>query len=121
MRRSRTSISNVNAMASALLGTLLCLASELAFSNPPEPISLEVATPECDSDIVVFKSNPVPLIGHCLSQQQALTQTAVAYLIETARPGYTMIRQGPELALGRLHPEFVVRLANAIQEARKPG
>jgi hypothetical protein len=43
------------------------------------------------------------------------------YLIETARPGTTMIWQGPALAIGRLHPDFVVRLANAIWEARHGG
>ena len=43
---------------------------------------------------------------------------ARAYLIETASPGYTMTLQGAELAIGRLHPEFAVRLENAIREAR---
>jgi hypothetical protein len=43
------------------------------------------------------------------------------YLIETARPGTTMIWQGRELAIARLHPDFVVRLANAIWEARHGG
>src|SRR5262245_28336164 len=46
---------------------------------------------------------------------------ARAYVVETATPGYTMTRQGPELATERLHPEFVVRLANAIREARSAG
>ena len=46
---------------------------------------------------------------------------ARAYVVETATPGYTMTRQGPELATERLHPEFVVRLANAIREARNAG
>jgi hypothetical protein len=32
-----------------------------------------------------------------------------------------MTLQGPELAVERLHPEFVVRLANAIHEARNAG
>src|SRR5262249_59863628 len=43
------------------------------------------------------------------------------YLIETASSGYTMARQGPELAIGRLNPEFVIRLANAVKEARQAG
>src|SRR5262245_13366515 len=42
-------------------------------------------------------------------------------MIETSIPGYTMTLQGTELAIGRLHPEFVVRLANAIREARIAG
>ncbi len=48
-------------------------------------------------------------------------EQARAYVIETASPGYTMSLQGPELAVGRLHPEFVVRLAKAIREAREAG
>src|SRR5262249_37651509 len=46
---------------------------------------------------------------------------ARAYLVETASPGYTMTLQGPEIAIGRLHPEFAVRLEHAIREARSAG
>jgi hypothetical protein len=46
---------------------------------------------------------------------------ARAYLIETASPGYTMTLQGAEVAIGRLHPEFAVRLERAIREARSSG
>jgi hypothetical protein len=49
------------------------------------------------------------------------TARARTYLIETATPGYTMTRQGPERAIGRLHPELVRRLAAAIAEARGAG
>jgi hypothetical protein len=49
------------------------------------------------------------------------TARARAYLIATATPGYTMMRQGPERAIERLHPEFVNRLAAAIAEARGAG
>ena len=45
---------------------------------------------------------------------------ARAYVMETASPGYTMTLQGAELAIGRLHPEFVIRLA-PIREARSAG
>jgi hypothetical protein len=43
------------------------------------------------------------------------------FLLDTARAGHTMMRQGPELAIARLHPEFVTRLAGAIREARAQG
>jgi hypothetical protein len=46
---------------------------------------------------------------------------ARAYLVETATPGYTMTRQGPELAIERLHPLFAIRLADALREARNSG
>ena len=57
--------------------------------------------------------------GACAETDE--TARARAYLIETATPGYTMMRQGPERAIGRLHPEFVRRLAVAIAEARGAG
>jgi hypothetical protein len=44
-----------------------------------------------------------------------------AYLVGTATPGSTMTRQGPDLAIARLNPEFVHRLAGAIREARAAG
>src|SRR5215468_2456530 len=34
----------------------------------------------------------------------------LSYLLQTAHPGDTMNRQGPEVALRLLHPEFVRRL-----------
>jgi hypothetical protein len=43
------------------------------------------------------------------------------YLVQTAVPGGTMTRQGPELAIARLHPAFVHRLAAAVHEAREAG
>jgi hypothetical protein len=46
---------------------------------------------------------------------------ARAYLIETASLGYTMTRQGRQLAIERLHPEFAIRLADALREARESG
>jgi hypothetical protein len=44
-----------------------------------------------------------------------------SYLLATASPGDTMTRQGPEVAIARLNPEFVARLADAIHEARDSG
>jgi hypothetical protein len=124
------SLSNVSALlARAVLGSLLiCLAGKVALSGPGEPVVPETTTPAkptCDSDdIVVYQSSsssPVDL--PCAVHSQTLTEaaTARAYLVETARPGYTMRRQGPELAIGRLHPVFVVRLANAVREAKQAG
>jgi hypothetical protein len=43
------------------------------------------------------------------------------YLIATAHPGTTMMLQGPALAIQRIHPEFALRLAKAIREARQSG
>jgi hypothetical protein len=56
----------------------------------------------------------------CDTDDQAVQQ-ARAYLVETARPGGTMIRQGSDLAIERLHPDFAKRLAHAIRAARSAG
>jgi hypothetical protein len=57
--------------------------------------------------------------GSC--DEDAELQQARNYLIETARPGGTMTRQGADLAIERLQPEFALRLARAIQAARQAG
>jgi hypothetical protein len=64
-------------------------------------------------------SLPVPLPA--AHDGQAAVDRARAYLVATATPGYTMARQGPEVAIGRLHPEFAERLAEAIRKARSAG
>lgn len=57
--------------------------------------------------------------GSC--DEDAELQQARDYLIETARPGGTMTRQGSDLAIERLQPEFARRLARAVQAARQAG
>jgi hypothetical protein len=59
----------------------------------------------------------------CLTQSRSSTELAEArsYLIQTASPGYTMVKQGSELAIERLHPEFAIRLTKALREARDYG
>src|SRR2546421_8278496 len=80
---------------------------------------------DCSSrEIVVSQGNegaPSDYICAVPPRTSAEVSEARAYLIATAVPGYTMTRQGPELAIGRLHPEFAARLAGAIQEARSAG
>jgi hypothetical protein len=55
----------------------------------------------------------------CAAEPDVVSEQA--YLIKTATPGGTMVRQGSDVAIGRLHPEFVTRLAAAIREARDSG
>lgn len=64
-------------------------------------------------------ANPAPALP-ALSGIEAVDH-ARAYLVATATPGFTMSRQGPAVAIGRLHPEFVIRLERAIREARAAG
>jgi len=93
-----------------------------------EPVTLEAGhgiPATCNSeDIVVYAPEPSSARqSPCPADAREADDTARAraYLIATATPGYTMMRQGPERAIGRLHPEFVSRLAAAIAEARGAG
>ena len=52
---------------------------------------------------------------------KSAVEEAKTYLIVTARPGYTMKRQGISLAIERLHPGFVVKLAEALKRAHDEG
>jgi hypothetical protein len=52
---------------------------------------------------------------------KSAVEEAKTYLLKTATPGYTMVRQGPDVAIGRLHPDFIVKLAAAIKLAREAG
>jgi hypothetical protein len=113
----------------AVLGIFLCcLAAQIAISDQIEIGTREKATPAlptCKAEnLLLYKSNP-PSVTEITCEVHRTTLTEVvaarAYLIETARPGYTMVRQGPELSIARLHPAFVVPLANAIREARQAG
>ena len=111
--------------------------SAVAFITPPS--ALDVAPPEGSRVSDVPSLSAPSLVPACGSDQDwngpsadepactASTKTpdeiaqARAYLVETASPGYTMTLQGPEIAIGRLHPEFALRLEHAIREARSAG
>jgi hypothetical protein len=99
---------------------------ELLDASRPNPSAPAVPpTPTCGSnELGVYHPNLSP-IGEpaCGASPGTAAEIAEArtYLIETASPGYTMTLQGPELAIGRLHPEFAVRLESAIREARSAG
>ena len=121
------------ALAPALLALfMLPLPSNVARSDSSAPDAEAAATPSAPAstppcaanDTVVYQ--PTPSTGSepgCATPARTAAEIADAraYLIETASPGFTMTLQGAELAIGRLHPEFVVRLANAIREARSAG
>jgi hypothetical protein len=120
--------------ASALAGTLVAAsiivssASDVALSDASgSDASLDAAPPApgCGSnELAVEHSNPQPDSDQaCADTPRTPEEVAEArtYLVETASPGYTMTLQGAELAIGRLHPEFAVRLERAIREARSAG
>ena len=95
----------------ALLVTGLAPAASLAAEAPPAP--------GCDAQSMLADPGraraPDPA---CIAPDLERDQ---AYLVETARPGSTMLRQGLALAIARLHPTLVRRLAGAISEARPAG
>jgi hypothetical protein len=73
------------------------------------------------ADVIVYQPERSRDLEYSSSPDVTILDFDRAYLVETATPGQTMTRQGPELAIGRLHPEFVHRLAGAIREARQAG
>jgi hypothetical protein len=91
--------------------------SDASRSDPSTPATLSMPARVSD-ELLFFQSNPG---SEPAPRTAAEIAQARAYLIETASPGYTMTLQGPEVAIGRLHPEFAVRLENAIREARNAG
>src|SRR5215468_2997314 len=128
MRQSLAGISNCpTALSVALLAVVMAPSSpDVAFSDASESGALTSAappTPTCGSnELELHEPSPDSEPG-CATAQRTPAEVAEAraYLIETASPGYTMTLQGAELAIGRLHPEFAVRLENAIREARSAG
>jgi hypothetical protein len=127
MRRSLATLSNcAAALAPALLAVLMVHAPSkpaLSDSLVSDPSSAPSASPCSALQVAVHQSTPSGNEPGCEApaRTEAEIAEARAYVTETAEPGYTMTLQGPELAIERLHPEFVVRLANAIREARSAG
>jgi hypothetical protein len=107
-------------LAVALFGAFFFI-ENFASSDPRPPSAFDTGTAasSCDPENVVIYEAP-ETDAACASDMQMLAADR-SYLIDTATPGSTMMRQGPELAIGRLHPEFVRRLAAAIREARQAG
>jgi hypothetical protein len=110
-------------LVTALLGAIF-QTGDLAKSDPRPPAPAEAGAPAttCNPDnVIVYQADQAPETNpDCVPAAESLTQDR-DYLVETATPGATMVRQGAELAIGRLHPEFVRRLASAIREARQAG
>src|SRR5499426_1059150 len=128
MRQSLAAVSNCPAALSvALLAVVMAPSSpDVALSDASGSGALTSAappTPACGSNELELHEPAPDSEPGCATAPRTPAEIAEAraYLIETASPGYTMILQGAELAIGRLHPEFAVRLENAIREARSAG
>src|SRR5262245_41500043 len=110
----------------ALSVSVALFAGQPVLADPIETLAMEAGDGDsvCRPDDTATGLKPAATSeGGCPEHAPETGETvrARAYLIETATPGYTMTRQGPERAIGRLHPEFVRRLAAAIAEARAAG
>ena len=125
MRRFLAAKSNcAEGSASALLALLLVTSSpETASSDGLDPGAPADPSSRSSPTVIVYHQNSSTSEPACEIPQRtpAEISAARAYVVDTATPGYTMTLQGPELAVARLHPEFVVRLANAVREARNAG
>jgi hypothetical protein len=125
MRRSFATISRYNNMPAAAFGLLLMpMVANVALADPaPTPnadsSSASVPTIEVPADAAQDANACTSPAHNCAIDESGINDRT--YLVETAHPGGTMVRQGPDVAIGRLHPEFAARLAAAIREAREEG
>lgn len=90
---------------------------------PAASLAAEVlgSAPAAGCDAQSMLPDPAPVAATDTACVAPDLERDQAYLVETARPGRTMLRQGPALAVERVHPMFVRRLAEAIGEARAAG
>jgi hypothetical protein len=108
----------------------------LALSAPPSgspaielatlriPDARDVDTPPLQPPVNPATASLPAVIREQLSAARppkSAVEEAKAYLVKTATPGGTMMRQGVSVAIDRLHPGFAVKLAEAVKRARDEG
>jgi hypothetical protein len=130
MRQSFATTFSLTRVPAAAFGLMLMPLVTSAVAAPetagaPETPSASPAVELQEGGDSSNNSNNSSTAGHCPVERPCVEGPEVkserAYLVKTARPGGTMMRQGPEVAIARLHPEFVMRLSAAIREAREQG
>lgn len=89
--------------------------------RPPEKVSSTFNLPTLGVVAPLPEPLPLPFLSRLESEAVDRVRLARVYLAQTATVGLTMARQGVEVALGRLHPDFAVKLAEAIKRAREAG
>jgi hypothetical protein len=104
-----------------LIRRALAFAALLAAPLTPTASLPAEAPPAAGCDAQSMLADPAPAGAAEVACVAPDLERDQAYLVETARPGETMLHQGPALAIVRLHPTFVHRLAEAIGEARAAG
>ena len=89
---------------------------DLRYSGRPQmPAKIPTGPATASLPAAIKEELPAPVA------LKSAVEEAKTYLIETSTPGYTMTRQGVSVAIGRLHPGFVVKLAEAVKQARNAG
>ena len=107
------------AIAKSLIATaILCASALAAFSAGVDSADVS-ARCEAQSSAAAAEEQQDAQGARCAGSTAAADDRA--YLLATASPGDTMMRQGPDVAITRLNPEFVARLARAVRDARQDG
>jgi hypothetical protein len=106
-----------------IAAAVVCIS--FAAGAAPLDMSALAEEPELTCDATAWQAaaeaqQDAPAVA-CEPQASTAAADDRAYLVATATPGDTMTRQGPDVAIARLNPEFVARLASAIREARQDG
>jgi hypothetical protein len=123
MRQSFATSFFLNCVPAAAVGLMLLPPVTAAAATLEANSTEQVESGPSDVKVVDPHESGASDNGQCVDPCSAKPDAASerAYLVKTATPGGTMVRQGPDVAIGRLHPEFVMRLAAAIREARDSG
>lgn len=123
MRQSFAASFILNCVPAAAVGLMLMPPLTAAAAAPDLNSAGQVEAGPSDVNVIDPHENGSGDAGHCVDPCSARPDVVSErdYLTKTATPGATMMRQGPDVAIGRLHPEFVMRLAAAIREARISG
>src|SRR5262249_28308448 len=126
MRQSFATTFSLTCVPAAAFGLMLmpfltsAVAAPETASAPATPSTASPPAIELQEDADSGrKAGQCPVERPCVEGPEVASERA--YLVATSRPGGTMMRQGPEVAVARLHPEFAVRLAAAVREARGQG
>ena len=102
-----------------LFATAFCLSCAASSEPSGDPASTKDSLLRCGEIIAPEAEEQQGLRAvSCASRAE---EDDRSYLLATASPGATMVLQGPEIAIARLNPEFVARLASAIRQARDSG
>ena len=124
MRQSFAACFFLNCVPAAAVGLMLMPPLTVAAATPEPNSAEQVEGGPSDVKVVDPHETGAGDNDHCIAADSCSNPDVLserAYLVNTATPGGTMMRQGPDVAIGRLHPEFVMRLAAAIREARISG